>query len=245
MTGPDQAFIVGAQRCGTTSVVTALGDHPGVVIAEPRWPEPKFFLAPDAAARRSEYLSRFYGDDATDAALRCEKSASYLDSDVAAGQIRAAFPDAHIIVVLRDPVERALSHYGYSRAHGVEELPLLDALTPEAERRPWDTAAISASPFEYLQRGRYIDQLARWDQGFGPESVHVVILEELVADPGRFTDLERALGLEPTVEFDGATPKNAGVDTVTVEPDTRARLASLFCDSNAALALRLGRPTGW
>ena len=95
MAGPDpvaQAFIVGAQRCGTTSVATALERHRQVVLAQPRRPEPKFFLRPGADADVDAYLARHFPDVGPDIRLRCEKSTSYLESDVACAQIGAAFP---------------------------------------------------------------------------------------------------------------------------------------------------------
>lgn len=245
MAGPDrlaQAFIVGAQRCGTTSVATALERHPQVVLAQPRRPEPKFFLQPGADTDVDAYLARHFPDVGPEIRLRCEKSTSYLESDLACVQIKAAFPAARILVVLRDPVERALSHYRFSREQGVEDLPIEAALDPAAESRPWDTEAISVSPYPYLSRGRYIDDLERWFATFGPEAVEVIILEDLVAEPELFGDLEAALGLDPGPGFAARERHNAGEGEVTLDDGTRARLVAWFADANADLAERLGRP---
>jgi hypothetical protein len=245
MAGPDrlgQAFIVGAQRCGTTSVATALERHPQVVLAQPRRPEPKFFLRPGADADVDAYLARHFPDVGPEIRLRCEKSTSYLESDLACAQIEAAFPAARILVVLRDPVERAVSHYRFSREQGVEDLPIEAALDPAAESRPWDTEAISVSPYPYLSRGRYIDDLERWLATFGPEAVEVIILEDLLAEPERFGDVERALGLDPGPGFAVRERHNAGESDVTLDDGTRARLVAWFADANADLAERLGRP---
>ena len=111
-----QAFIVGAQRCGTTSVATTLAQHPEVALAQPLRPEPKWFLDPGASDRVPAYLDTFFGDVGAEVRLRLEKSTSYLESGVARTEIAAAFPDAQLIVVLRDPVDRAVSHYGFSVA---------------------------------------------------------------------------------------------------------------------------------
>ncbi|MET0911924.1 MAG: sulfotransferase [Acidimicrobiales bacterium] len=245
MAGPDpaaQAFIVGAQRCGTTSVATALERHPQVVLAQPRRPEPKFFLRPGADADVNAYLARHFPDVGPDIRLRCEKSTSYLESDVACAQIGVAFPDARILVVLRDPVERALSHYRFSREQGVEDWPVEAALDPEAETRPWDTDAISVSPYRYLSRGRYVDDLRRWLETFGREAVQVIILEDLIAEPERFADVEAALGLDPGPAFAVHERHNAGEDEVVLDDGTRARLVAWFADANADLAEELGRP---
>lgn len=236
---PEQAFIVGAQRCGTTSLATALERHPQVAFAQPRRPEPKAFLTPGAA---DGYVERYYGDVGPGIKLRCEKSTSYLGSDLACAQIAEAFPDAHILVMLRDPVDRALSQYGFSRDAGVEDLPVAEALDPAAEGRPWDRAAISVSPYEYLRRGRYVDDLPRWLDAFA--RVHVLVLEDLVAEPERYERLLADLGLDPApaAPFEPEERHNAGEGDVALDAGTRARLAAWFADANADLAALLGRP---
>jgi hypothetical protein len=241
-TEPGQAFIIGAQRCGTTSVATALARHPDVALAQPLRPEPKWFLEPGSADTVDAYLARHYPEIAAGARLRLEKSTSYLESDVACTEIARAFPDARLVAVLRDPVDRALSHYAFSRAGGVEELSVAEALDTAAEHRAWDRSAISVSPYRYLTRGRYIDDLRRWDETFGPDAVHVVILEELLAEPEQFAGLEAALGLAPGPAFVSGDQHNAGEETPHLDDGTRARLAAWFADANADLAERLGRP---
>jgi hypothetical protein len=243
-----QAFVVGAQRCGTTSLATALEAHPQVAFAQPRRPEPKFFLTPGSADQVDAYLARFYPDVADGTRLRCEKSTSYLGSDVACAEIHRAFPDAHVVVLLRDPVDRAVSHYRFSRAGGAEDLPIEAALDPAAEGRRWDTDAISVSPFHYLSRGRYVDDLRRWTEAFAADRLHVLLLEDLVADPSGFDDLLGSLGLDP-LPASGFAPDerhNAGEGDAVLDDGTRARLAAWFADANADLAELLGRPiTRW
>jgi len=239
---PAQAFIVGAQRCGTTSVAVTLAQHPEVALARPLRPEPKWFLDPGASDRVPAYLATYFGDVGPATRLRLEKSTSYLESDIACAEIARAFPEAEVIVVLRDPVARAVSHYGFSVAHGQEALAATDALEPGAEDRPWNIDEVSVSPFRYLSRGRYIDDLRRWDDRFGPDAVHIAILEDLIAEPERFVELEAALGLAPGPRFVPDARHNAGEGAVTLDDGTRARLAGWFADANADLAERLGRP---
>ena len=244
MAGADaaQAFIVGAQRCGTTSLATALEGHPQVALAEPRRPEPKVFLAPGAADDVDAYVARWYGHAEPGTRLRVEKSTSYLESDRACAEIARGFPEAHIVVLLRDPVDRALSQYGFSVAQGAEDLSLPEALDPAAEARPWDTEAISVSPFHYVARGRYADALRRWFAAFDREQVHVLILEELLAEPERFTELQRDLGLDPGPGFAVEERHNAGEGELVLDDGVRADLVARFADANADLAELLGRP---
>jgi Sulfotransferase family len=234
---PTQAFIVGAQRCGTTSVAAALGRHPQVALAQPLRPEPKAFLQPGAGASVAGYLERFYGEVSVEVRVRLEKSTSYLDSAVARDEVARAFPDARIVVVVRDPVARAASHYAFSVANGLEDLPPEEAVTPEAEGRPF-AGGVSTSPFAYVSRGRYAEQLALWDEAF---SVHVVVLEELVAEPGRLAELEAFLGVDHEICFDPSERLNQG-DPPELPEAVRRRLAEGYAEPNAALARRLGRP---
>ena len=237
-----QAFIVGAQRCGTTSVATALARHREVALAQPLRPEPKWFLVPGSADTVDAYLARHYPEVVPAARLLLEKSTSYFGSDVACTEIARAFPDAQLIVVLRDPVDRA-------RRTTPSPGPVVSRTcrSSRPSTRPPSTAlrdrsAISVSPYRYLSRGRYIDDLRRWDETFGPDAVHVVILEDVVAEPERFAALEAALGLAPGPAFVPGDRHNAGEGALTLDDGTRARLADWFADANTDLAERLGRP---
>ena len=245
MTAADaaQAFIVGAQRCGTTSLATALARHPRVALAEPRRPEPKAFLVPGAEQDVAGYVARWYGHAGPDVALRLEKSTSYLGVPEARERITAAFPDAHVVVQLRDPVDRAVSHYRFSRSSGLEDLPLEAALDPAAEGRDWDRDAVSVSPYRYLSRGRYVEGLRGWVEAVAPERLHVLVLEELVADASGFEVLLGDLGLDPVAGAGFATEErhNAGEGDVALDADLRRRLAAWFADANAELEALLGR----
>ncbi|HYF46214.1 MAG TPA: sulfotransferase, partial [Acidimicrobiales bacterium] len=88
MAAPDvgQAFIVGAQRSGTTSLATAFERHPQVAVARPRYPEPKVFLQPAATDDLDAYVARWYPHAGPETRLRVEKSASYLESHLACEQ---------------------------------------------------------------------------------------------------------------------------------------------------------------
>ena len=75
--------------------------------------------------------------------------------------------EAHVVVVLRDPVERAVSNWRFSTENGLETRPLEDGAAREPGRpAPWDPAVTSVSPFAYLERGRYVDYLEPWVGAF-------------------------------------------------------------------------------
>ena len=109
--------VIGGQRCGTTYLAEMLGKHPEVEMAMPAHPEPKFFLRP---RRHLEYDQALFSGERP---LLAEKSTSYLDTPEAADHLIAAVPDARIICIVRDPVDRALSNYRFSVDNGLEHLP--------------------------------------------------------------------------------------------------------------------------
>lgn len=236
-------LVVGAQRCGTTWLHDLLAAHPGIAMARPARPEPKVFLGerpvdPDA------YRAEFFGH-AGDAEVLGEKSTSYLERPEVPDRVAATLGRPQIVVQLRDPVARAVSNWSFSRDHGVETRPLAEALRADlAGGREWDHGASSVSPFAYVRRGRYVEDLARW---VGRFDVHVQLLEELVAEPGRIRELYTWLGVDGDVRPDvGDAPVNASSPTAD-QPDDEllAELRDHYRDSDSALADLLGRDLPW
>lgn len=179
---PEHFFIIGAQRSGTSYLYTVLDEHPEVTLARPRRPEPKFFLsASNTEKGRSHYEQTYFGE--TTASVWGEKSTSYIEHPEAASRIAAWYPSARILAVLREPVARAISNYRFSVENGVETLPVWEALNrSEAEVDDYDRSRFSTSPWAYLRRGRYVDQLRGWLAAFPREQIYIELFERLVAD---------------------------------------------------------------
>lgn len=236
-------LVVGAQRCGTTYLHDALAAHPQVAMARPMRPEPKVFLRTepvDAAA----YVEEFFGH-AGDAEVLGEKSTSYLEVPEVPDRVAATLGRPQILVQLRDPVARAVSNWSFSRDHGVEPRSLAQALRADlAGAQEWDRTVSSVSPFAYVARGRYVDDLARWVDRF---DVRVQFLEELLTGPGVTGDLYRWLGVDDTFRPAlGDGPVNAS--STTPEPldeELEAELREHYRESDAALAELLGRDLPW
>jgi hypothetical protein len=156
--------------------------------------------------------------------------------------------EVDVVVLLRDPVRRAVSHWRFSTDHGLETRPLDEALLADLEERerPWDPATSSVSPFTYVRRGRYADQLGPWTSTF-PDTVRVLFLEELLADPGALPRLVADLGLDPGRTPSPATrPVNAsGGDPPVLSASVRGTLQEGFRESNERLADMLGRSLPW
>ena len=236
-------LVIGAQRCGTTWLHDQLAAHPEIAMARPARPEPKVFLASDPVDADT-YRAQFFGH-AGEAALLGEKSTSYLESPSAPDRVAEALGQPQVVVQLRDPVARAVSNWSFSRDHGAETRPLAEALRANlAGAHPWDPASSSVSPFAYLERGRYADDLSRW---WGRVPVHVQFLEELSTEPGRIRELYARLGVagdvRPTAD---PAPVNASSPVEdTLDAELVAQLRDHFRDSDAALAEMLGRDLPW
>ena len=256
-------LIVGAKRGGTTSLHNYLLSHPGVLGLFPQVRGKKstdFFFA---STERGDtwYRSHFHAGPYRGALQRRlgyrplggEASPYYVWDPRLAPRIRATVPEVKAILLLRDPVERAFSHYCERRANGVEPLSFPDALDAEDHRTEGELERMLADPgyhseaydfYTYRQRGVYLPQIRNWLTHFPAEQLLVLISEELYRDPQREFDRVCAfLGL-PSCELGAQRQFNSsaegGIDAVS-----RQRLADFFAGPNAALEEFLQRPISW
>jgi hypothetical protein len=243
---PDHFVIAGAQRCGTTYLYRLLEEHPEIEMAKPLRPEPKFFLDDSKFSLGLGYYdSQFFSD--TNARVRGEKSTSYIESDLALQRISATMPAAPIVVVVRDPVRRAISNFRFSVQNGVEDLPMAEALRAATGQREWDPEVFSVSPFDYLARGRYADYLERAVDSVGRDRIHVLVFEELVSDTEVIARLYASLGVDaafrPSAFHTAVNSSDAGDEPV--DPAIRDWLCDYFREPNQRLEAFLGRQLPW
>jgi hypothetical protein len=218
-------------------------------MARPVRPEPKFFLQDNLYAKGMIYYQTAFFGDKPSAWLRGEKSTSYIESEKAACRIAQHFPEAKVLVLLRDPIERAISNYWLTASFGLETLPMAEAFLLEEERREnYDRERVSVSPFAYLKRGRYIDYLDFYQLHFPEECLRVMLYEDTMSDLGSIQDLYQFLG----VASDFAPPLlDQVVDpgdkpTTELDGDVLTYLRDYFWEANALLAARFGLDlTSW
>lgn len=253
---PDHFFVVGAQRSGTTYLYRILDEHPGIAMARPVWPEPKFFFDDEKYRRGIEWYEATYFAHARDGQRRGEKSVGYLESDVAADRIVAALPEALIVAILRNPVDRAVSNYRFSCDNGLETLPIDEALTADEDARvvrngEWYVVGdrrIGANPFAYRRRGHYVDDLNRYADRFGRDRMRVMVFEDTVGSAAAVADLYRFLGVDPNFEPETlrSVVNPAPGPPSRIAPALRRELEAHFAPWNDALADAFDLDlTGW
>ena len=178
-------MIVGAQKCGTTALAHFLAQHPAIAMAAPK--EAHLFDAPDYSpawtpAEIDARYERFFAH-AGGERLRGEATPIYLFLPGIARELRRYNPDLKLLVLVRDPVERAVSHYYMERNRGRERQPLWLALLGEPFRlRRRDPARRDAAlrVHSYRRRGLYSLQLRNLYRCFDPRRVLVVRAEDLL-----------------------------------------------------------------
>jgi hypothetical protein len=198
-------LILGAQRCGTTSLYRALAAHPQVAPASLHKGVHYFDVAYNRGL--SWYLGHFALRAGRAGRIAGEASPYYLFHPAAAHRIADDLPKVKLIVLLRDPVERAYSHHAHEVARGFEELRFEAAvdleqerLAGEEERIAADDAAVSFSHqhHSYLARGHYADQLVRFGRRFAGDRLLVLESAEFFARPDLTYDtVVHFLGLAP------------------------------------------------
>jgi hypothetical protein len=252
-------LIVGAQRCGTTSMYRTLSQHPAVLKAVlhkgvhyfdtgydhgPAWYQGHFPLRARAALAR-----RATGD----VPLTFESSPYYMFHPLAAERISRDLPDVKLLVLVRDPVERAYSAHAHELARGFETEPFERALELEDQRLAGEAERIVSQPgyhshshqhHGYLTRGHYADQLERLDELFGRDRVHVVDSGRFFTDPEPVYDaVLDFLGLRrhgyPAFERHNARPRSPMPEAL------RATLGEHFLPHDERLADWLGQAPSW
>ena len=181
------AVILGAQKCGTSSLHNYLTQHRGVI--PPLRKEVHYF---DVNFGRSEAWYRAHFGREREPGLNLDSSPYYLFHPAVPRRMHELLPDARLIVLLRDPVRRAYSHYWHERSRGREKLSFEAAIDAEPERLGRTDELLASGKLEvsrehqqysYLARGRYAEQLERWFALYPRQQILVLRFEEFVREP--------------------------------------------------------------
>jgi hypothetical protein len=248
VTAPD-FVVIGTQRGGTTSLHAYLTAHPMVRAATTK----ELHFITDRFARGRDWYVGQFPSDLEPGMLTGEATPYALFHPCAPYRLRDVAPVAKLIVLLRNPVDRAYSHYLLERSRGDETLSFAEALDAEPHRLFGEEAKLIADPTyvsephkhaSYASRGAYSAQLERWLTVFPREQMLILRSEDLYRRPAptiaRVTDF-LCLPSAPGPDFD-AHNRSAGP---ALNLTTRERLARHFAPLNAQLADFLGWDPDW
>ena len=181
-------FIVGAPKCGTTSLDRYLSEHPQVFMGEKESHHfsDDLLIQTEPLADRDTYLALFAqrGDEKRAG----ESSVYYLQSRKAARNIHEFDPEAKIIMHFRNPIELLYSHHSQLLYEGIQEIEdFSDALDAIGDRR-WEDDDIRArvrvpEALDYWGVVDFLPQIERYREVFPAESLHVILFDDLMSDP--------------------------------------------------------------
>ena len=255
-------LIIGTQRGGTTSLYHYLEAHPCIEPATTK--EIHFFdrrVNKGLAWYRGHFptsIEKYYVERLRGRAfVTGEASPSYLFHPHAPKRIAKALPHTKLIVLLRNPIDRAYSQYYHSLELGYESLPFEEAIEGEEERTAREREKIlkdesyesyAYKHLSYLTRGIYVDQLRVWMDLFPREQFLILKSEDFYADPG--ATLKRVLDFLnlPEMETQVRAKEYKQYNNTTyskMDPALRKRLVEYFEPHNARLYEFLGVDFGW
>lgn len=261
--GKPDYLIIGAKRGGTTSLFNYLRMHPGVlgIFPQPRATKSTDYFFGGGPKGDRWYSSHFHTKhflDRTEADLGFrpvtgEASPYYVWDPRIAGLAKRFNPDVKAIMLVRDPVERAFSHWQERRQNGVEPLEYAAALAAEEQRTAGELEKMLADPtyhsdahdwYTYRARGVYLPQLENWLSVFPKEQLLVLRSEDMYTDvQGVFDRACDFLGLP---QFALPTTKTFNASRRPDMPDEPAQeLAEFYAPHNKELEAFLGRDLQW
>ena len=250
--GLPSALIIGAQRSGTTSLFNYLAQHPDVL--PPLGKEIHYFDLHYARGVRW-YRGRFpFSHRLRRGTLTIDASPYYLAHPLAPERAALLLPEVKLVAVLRNPVDRAFSHYQHEVRDGRESLSFAEAIDRERERLAGEEERLQREPgyysynhhrYSYTRRGLYLEQLLRWVQRYPRSRLLVLQSEQLFRDPaGVSAALYDFLGLQPH-RLDRYTAFYQGNYEQEIPADLRARLIAYFEPYNRELYQWLGEEFDW
>jgi hypothetical protein len=252
-------LVIGAHRCGTTSLFKALAAHPQLL--RPPVNKGTDYFSLQYHRSESWYRGHFpltglgrlrtarYGGP-----LVFEACTYYQFHPFAMERIAHDLPSVKLVVMLRDPVERAFSAYKHERARGFEwEETFEQALELEAERLTGEVErmrndltyeSFAHRHHAYRLRGHYAEQLSRVLELFQPEQLHILESESFFSDPS--LEYRRLLSFLGASEFEPRHfDQHNARPSSPMKESTRRALEDYYAPHDQKLADLLGRPPAW
>lgn len=242
-------IVVGAMKAGTGAFRSLMIQHPLIVASTRK--EVHFF---DLHFEKGEkwYEDQFPKRPTSDHLLG-EKSPYYIVHPLVPKRVYSLYPNVKIIMILRNPVSRAYSHYQFNIRNKTEHLSFEKAIDAEPKRLAGEERKLKKNPiyksknfkiFSYLTRGMYADQVNRWLKYFPEEQILILTCEDLSAKPLETMNIAFAfLGL-PLLDSLNESEKEAS-NYAPMDPEMRKKLVDFFRPYNQELTELLNRDFAW
>lgn len=240
-------IIIGAQKSGTTPLYHFLKQHPQIVFKKG---EVHFFDL--MFAHGSRWYKNRFDKRPTPQHLIGDKSPYYMCHPKVPERVHSLYPNVKIIAILRNPIDRAYSHYWHNQRAKREPLSFKEAIAAEPERLAGEKEKLMKDPkyksnnyrrYSYLERGHYAEQLKRWLEFFPKEQIMVISSSDL-----RNKTEEVMQNLFTFLNLPSFTPKayKSGAHKYpAMNPEVRKELAAYFQPYNEELEALLGRKFNW
>ncbi len=181
-------IIAGVGKSGTSSLHLYLDAHPEICMSNIK--EPQFFSMDSQYEKGLEYHNSLFICETPSTKVFGESSTTYFASEVAMHRIKQSLKSPKIIIVLRDPVERTISHYRWLYALGLESRPFLQAIQESGyDFDPNESVADRWCFMSYLEFSLYSKWVPKWKELFGEENVLLLRSDDLKANPTGVTSL--------------------------------------------------------
>lgn len=244
-------IIVGAMKSGTSSLFSYLKQHPQLFASNKK--EVHFFDSPSNLAKgQSWYRAHFPIQKRMGFNAKAfEASPRYLFDPFAPEHIFSLLPRVKIIAVLRNPTDRAISHYFHERRRNREPLPIHDALQQEESRlarsiKAKDYWSKEYIHYSYKKRGLYKEQLERYLHFFPRRQILTVPSEGLFSAPDHhLTRIFEFLGVDTEFKINNLRPHNTADERPDIAPVIYEHLRSYFAPHNQELYKLIGESYSW
>lgn len=250
-------IIAGEAKCGTTSLYRYIVSHPNVRAADKKEPN-NFIVYPDSMAMcRSHYAFKQIGwwqkTIINRDSITGEASAEYFSRRYVAEKISKNLPGVKIIILLRDPVQRALSDWNMLHDAGILNDSFEEIVEKgirwlqDTELRPIldDAGQLEHSAIRVVLRGIYVDNLKRWMKHFDNNQLRVYTSEKLLNNPQSITeDVYRFIEIDPYTLSDQKQYRKGSYDTGTYT-ETLKTLSDFYAPFNEDLYQVLGYRLPW
>ena len=249
-------IIIGAQKAGTTSLFSYLSQHPQIL--HPACKEIHFFdgdISPgenNFDKGESWYRSNFPRKKNVGAnRITFEATPIYLFNPLVPKRIFDLIPKVKLIIILRNPTERALSHYFLEKRMNQESLPILEALKIEEKRlesviKKEDYRSKAFRYHSYKSRGIYKDQIARYLKYFSRNQLLIISSEKLLNDrQNTLKQIFDFVEVDRKFEVKNLTLHNVANHKKPIEPEVYEYLDNYFRPYNEELYKLVGENFGW